>query len=267
MDKLVNNTVVRENFQEMVSKRKNNFQRGICLCAKKGKGKTTTINFLHRYCKENDIYSIIINFEFFNFKSKQDFFDHFSCCLEELFPKSFKKYKKTKVEIQSKKSNTVLKNVVVQGSSIDHIGSNVNSSENGLDSVLTDSFFDDFKKLPKSFVVFLDNIEALDKEMRAFIINFFVLRNRNNKSFLVFSWENICIINQLLALNNEIRLFNLPDKYKIDDWYNFCNEYCAGDEYSKVVVRRSYEEYKYNPTFMRVCLRGFECRSESDERE
>lgn len=263
----MNNIIIRENFQEMLSERKNNLQRGICLCAKKGKGKTTTINYLHRYCKEHDICSIFINFEFFNFKRKQDFFDHFSNCLEEMFPKSFKKYKKLKKEIQNNSGNTVLKNVFVQGSSIEHIGSSIINSERTLDSVLMDRFSDDFKRLPKSFVIFFDNIEALDREMRDFIVSFFVLGNRNNKSFLVFSWENVCMINQLLALNSDIRLFNLPDIYKIDDWYTFCNEYCAGDQLSKEVVRRSYGIYKNNPTLMRVCLGGFVCGGESNERE
>ena len=259
MNKLANNKAIRENFVEMVSKRKNDVQRAICICGEDGKGKTTTINFLHQYCKNNNIKSVCINFKFYNFKRRREFFDHFSDQLETFFPKGFKKYKDIKVKIQnSNNSNTILKNVNIQGSLLKHIGSNINCSDENTISVLTDKFLEDFKKLSGDFVVFFDHIESLDDELRSFIVDYFVFKNRNNKSFLVFSWENLSQIRATLDLDQGIRLFELPYAYDISDWYDFCDAYCDGDEESKMVVRRSYEKYKNNPTFMRICLGGFE---------
>ena len=84
MSKIVNNIILFNEFQLMISKSNNKHINTICLCSPKGKGKTTVLNYFYDYCLENNISCALIDFDasYESFKILECFFDNIILDLE-----------------------------------------------------------------------------------------------------------------------------------------------------------------------------------------
>ncbi len=239
----------------MVSKKKNFSQRGICLSGKIGKGKTTTMNYLYEYCEKHNLPRVRLNFQVNKFSDEVNLLDYISNQIEFTCNKKniFRKYKKQK-ESSTKQHKSVVKiaKSYFISSSIGNIGMNFTQNTT---SIITQKFFEDFKRIPKETIIFIDHIECLSNDtLSSFVINNFILQKKSDRSFFVFACPNNEELKNEIEASNEIKLFNMPDEYKIDDWITFCDDYCGGTERSKEVVETNYELYKKEPTNMRICL-------------
>lgn len=263
MSKIVNNVILFNDFQLMISKSNSKSINTICLYSPKGKGKTTVINYFHDYCLGNNITCALIDFDesYESFKTLEYFFDNIILNLETSAETSiqFPNYDKEIEKMYDAQANSevVLEKIMMVNTTIGSVFVQQNTENQKLhfNQKVTQAFLKDLKDLKKKVVIFIDHFETASEEIKNIIIKYFLKKDllKPNIFLVVATEENIFSKTQFNKFKH-IKFARLPDEYKYDDWKKYCEEIFVDE----TLLQPIFDSYKDDPMCMRIALKPHE---------
>lgn len=261
---LVDNWHVRDIFRQMIAP---NPQRGtqirvLCISAQSGKGKSTVVDYLMEYCREQNVLPIRIDFDAFHISDELELIDTVISQFENVENASlFPNYREA-VErlVLTSHSDTVIENVRLVNT---HIGTICVQKEDYTSKTklqyLENAFFQDLKRLAKSLkckvVFFLDAYECAEKEIQAWIQNKLMLSNRLGLHILVVvASQSDFTLSPGIKSTYGIQNCYLPDTYEFEDWVEYGKQLHIRDT---EIIERCYKYWKGDPFYMCITLKPF----------